>query len=102
MRSGLIVQADLTRATGVPSGSPRSTFRHSPDLSRRLTPGADKGYDAAEFVAELREARVTPHIAQKSGYSAIDGRTARHKGYTLSHRHRKRTAEAFGWAKPAR
>tara|TARA_R100001369_G_scaffold11704_5_gene25441 strand:- start:1922 stop:2248 length:327 start_codon:yes stop_codon:yes gene_type:complete len=37
--------------------------------------------------------------AQKSRYSAIDGRTTRHQGYALSIKHRKRIEEAFGWAK---
>jgi transposase len=100
-RSGLIVQADLTRATGRAERQAAIDMihRHSPGSTRRLTLGADKGYDAAEFVTDLRQACVTPHIAQKSRYSAIDGRTTRHKGYTLSLRHRKRIEEAFGWAK---
>ena len=42
---------------------------------------------------------MTPHVAQKVRYSAIDGRTTRHKGCDLSIRHRKRIEEAFGWAK---
>lgn len=100
-RSGLIEQADLTRATGRAERQAAIDMihRHSPGSTRRLTIGADKGYDAAEFVVDLRQACVTPHIAQKSRYSAIDGRTTRHKGYTLSLRHRKRVEEAFGWAK---
>jgi hypothetical protein len=73
--------------------------RHSPGSTRRLTLGADKGYDAAEFVADLRHACVTPHVAQKSRYSAVDGRTTRHEGYALSIKRRKRIEEAFGWAK---
>ena len=48
--------------------------RHSPGSTRRLTLGADKGYDAAEFVSDLREACITPHVAQKSRYSAIPSR----------------------------
>ena len=73
--------------------------RHSPGSTRQLTLGADKGFDAAEFVADLRQACVTPHVAQKSRYSAIDGRTTRHDGYAKSQRNRKRIEEAFGWAK---
>jgi hypothetical protein len=46
-----------------------------------------------------QKACVTPHVAQKSRYSAIDARTTRHKGYALSIKHRKRIEEAFGWAK---
>lgn len=100
-RSGLIVQGDLTQAGG--HAERRAALdmihRHSPGSTRRLTLGADKGYDAAGFVADLRKACVTPHIAQKSRHSAIDSRTTRHKGYALSIKHRKRIEEAFGWAK---
>ena len=42
---------------------------------------------------------MTPHVAQKSRCSAIDGRTTRHEGHGLSLKHRKRIEEAFGWAK---
>ena len=100
-RSGLIVQGDLTQADG--HAERRAALdmihRHSPGSTRQLTLGADKGFDAAEFVADLRQACVTPHIAQKSRYSAIDARTTRHEGYALSIKHRKRIEEAFGWAK---
>ena len=58
-----------------------------------------KGYDAGGFVRDPRQACVTPHVAQKSRYAAIDGRTARHEGYGHSQRHRKKIEEAFGWAK---
>ncbi len=100
-RSGLIVQGDLTEAGGHAErrAALGMVHRHSPGSTRKLTLGADKGYDAAEFVADLRQACVTPHVAQKSRYSAIDGRTTRHKGYDLSLKHRKRIEEAFGWAK---
>jgi hypothetical protein len=73
--------------------------RHSPGSTRRLTLGADKGYDSADFVRDLRQACVTPHVAQTSRYSAIDGRITRHEGYALSLKHRKRNEEAFGWTK---
>lgn len=100
-RSGMIVQGDLTRADG--HAERRAALdmihRHSPGSTRRLTLGADKGFDAADFVADLRQACVTPHVAQKSRYSAIDGRTTRHRGYALSLKHRKRIEEAFGWGK---
>jgi transposase len=100
-RSGLIVQADLTRADG--HAERRAALdmihRHSPGSTRRLTLGADKGYDSAVFVAELRQACVTPHVARKLRHSAIDGRTTRHTGYALSQKRRKKIEEPFGWAK---
>ena len=63
--------------------------------------GVDDGFDTGDFVAELREINVTPHVAQNTSgrRSAIDGRTTRHPGYTVSLRIRKRIEEAFGWAK---
>jgi IS5 family transposase len=63
---------------------------------------ADKGYDAADFVNELRSMNVRPHVAQNNarrGGSAIDARTTRHHGYAASLRVRKRIEEAFGWMK---
>ncbi len=100
-RSGLIVQGELTHAGGHAERQAALDMihRHSPGSTRRLTLGADKGYDAAGFVHDLREACVTPHVAQKARHSAIDRRTTRHDGYALSIKHRKRIEEAFGWAK---
>jgi transposase len=100
-RSGLIVQADLTQADGHAERRAALSMihRHSPGSTRRLTLGADKGYDSADFVADLRQACVTPHVAQKARHSAIDGRTTRHPGYALSQKRRKKIEEPFGWAK---
>jgi hypothetical protein len=63
-----------------------------------VTLGADKAYDAEDFVNELRSMKVTPHVAQNVGHrrSAIDRRTTRHGGYLVSQRLRKRIEEAFG------
>lgn len=100
-RNGLVVQADLTHADGRAERKAALEMieRHSPGSTRRLTLAADKGYDSRDFVAALRRMVVTPHIAQKSRHSAIDGRTTHHRGYALSQRHRKKIEEPFGWAK---
>jgi len=68
---------------------------------KRITLGADKGYDTEEFVADLRTRDVTPHVAKnESGRrSAIDGRTTSWGGYRVSQRLRKRVEEIFGWIK---
>lgn len=100
-RNGLVVQGDLTQADGHAERKAALDMihRHSPGSTRRLTLGADKGFDAAGFVSDLRQACVTPHVAQRTRYSAIDGRTTRHEGYALSQKHRKKIEEPFGWAK---
>ncbi len=36
------------------------------DRPEAITLGGDKGFDAADFVMELREINVTPHIARNS------------------------------------
>ena len=101
-RNGLIVAAALTKATGTAerTAAEEMIVRHSPGAGR-ITVGADKGYDAASFVADMRALNVTPHIAQNiSGRrSAIDARTTRHPGYAVSQKKRKRIEEPFGWGK---
>lgn len=70
--------------------------------SRRVTLGADKGYDDDAFVDACRARSITPHVAQNitpRRDSAIDGRTTRHPGYAVSQWMRKRVEEIFGWFK---
>jgi IS5 family transposase len=100
-RSGLIVEAELTQQDGHAERAAAIAMieRHSPGSERRLTLGADKGYDSADFVAELRHMCVTPHGAAKAKGSAIDGRTTRHAGYAVSQCKRKQVEEPFGWGK---
>lgn len=54
--------------------------------STRITVGADKDYDAKDFVSTVRELRVTLHVSQNtsSRRSALDARTTRHPGYEIS------------------
>ena len=101
-RNGLIVDALATRASGY---AERLAALHlvepSADRPRQVTLAGDKGFDTQDFVTELREINVIPHVAQNTSRrrSAIDGRTTRHPGYAVSQRIRKRIEEAFGWAK---
>jgi len=101
-RHGLVVEAELDAATGTIEREAAQTMlvRYSPG-SRRLTLGADKAYDVREFVNDLRDLNVTPHIAQNTSgrSSAIDARTTRHPGYEISQYKRKRAEEPFGWGK---
>jgi transposase len=70
--------------------------------TKRITLGGDKGYDTKDFVEECAWRNVTPHVAQniaENRGSAIDDRTTRHPGYSISQRIRKRVEEIFGWTK---
>lgn len=67
-----------------------------------MTVGADTAYYTKGFVKACREMNVTPHVAQnvnRSGGSAIDGRTMRHVGYEVIQRMRKSIEQCFGWVK---
>lgn len=106
-RNGLVVDATLTHATGTAEREVTLTMLDRQTRGRRITLGADKAYDAKDFIGDLRQRRVTPHIAingavSKTGKvrtSAIDKRTTRHSGYEVSQRIRKRVEEIFGWVK---
>ena len=100
-RSGLVVDAELTRASGHAERLAALAMLDRLPATSPATLGADRGFDAKDFVMELRERQVTPHIAQNTSgrRSAIDGRTTRHPGYAQSQRARKRIEEAFGWIK---
>jgi IS5 family transposase len=71
------------------------------DDEREVTLGADKGYDAKEFIDACVAMKVTPHVAQnKSGRaSAVPDEIAQTAGYATSQRKRKLIEQGFGWAK---
>ena len=106
-RNGLVAQSCLTHATGTAERDAALVLVDRLGPHRRITLGADKGYDVMGFVQALRQRRVVPHIAtdrrvSKTGVvrrSGVDGRTQRHPGYAASQRVRKRTEEVFGWVK---
>jgi transposase len=101
-RHGLVVDARLTPATGHAERQAAVAMVTSRAGRGRITVGADKAYDARDFVTALRDLNIVPHVAQcitSVRGSRIDGRTVRHPGYAASQRARKRIEEAFGWIK---
>ena len=87
-RQGLVANVCATHATGTAERDAAVLLLEA-SASPGSTVGADKGYDVARFVADVRVQDVTPHVAQKVRGSAIDGRTTRHAGYHVSQRKRK-------------
>ena len=65
-RNGLIVDALVTPATGTAERDAAEAMLGRQVGRHRATLGADKGYDAAGFVAGLRALNVTPHVAQNT------------------------------------
>ena len=75
-RHGLVANVCATHATGTAERDAAVVL-----LDANAPPGstvaADQGYDVASFVATVRGLALTPHVAQKARWSAIDGRTTR-------------------------
>jgi IS5 family transposase len=101
-RNGLIVNTEVFEANGTAERDAALVMLEQIPGTKHVTVGGDKGYDTADFVAECRNLKVTPHVAQnleRPGGSAIDARTTQHPGYAISQRKRKRIEECFGWLK---
>jgi transposase len=106
-RNGLVVDGGITRASGTAEREAALAMLDRRKRGGRITLGADKAYDVQQFVEDLRERSVTPHIAidghlSKTGKpraTAMDRRTTRHPGYGISQCIRKRIEEVFGWTK---
>jgi IS5 family transposase len=106
-RHGLVIGGIATLATGTAEREAALELIDGHRGRRRITVGADKAYDVADFVAALRRRAVSAHIAidghlSKTGKpraTAVDRRTTRHPGYAVSQRCRKRIEEVFGWIK---
>ena len=101
-RNGLIVDAEVFQANGTAERDAALVMLEKLPGGQPVTVGGDKGFDTRDFVQECRNLQVTPHVAQnqaRPGGSAIDNRTTRHPGYSVSQRKRKRIEECFGWLK---
>jgi len=96
-RHGLVANVCVTPATGTAERDAAVVLLAQADTA--VTVGGDKGYDVRSYVAAVRALGVTPHVAQKTKHSAIDGRTTRHAGYAVSQQKRKLVEQVFGWMK---
>ena len=105
-RHGLIANAMVTTADGFAEREAAKAMindaRQVPDNpNAEITLGADKGYDAKEFIDALQEMNVTPHVAQNTAgrRSAVPDAIAASVGYAISVQKRKLIEQGFGWAK---
>lgn len=96
-RHGLVTNVCATAATG--TAEREAALALLEVVPRARTVGADKNFDVRSFVAGVRELAITPHVAQKTRGSAVDGRTTRHAGYAISQQRRKLVEQVFGWMK---
>ena len=103
-RNGLIVNAMVTQADGHAEREAAKAMVadvRQANPEGNITLGADKGYDAAEFIKALQDMKVTPHVAQNKSNrkSAVPDEIASTEGYGISMQKRKLIEQGFGWAK---
>jgi hypothetical protein len=105
-RHGLVVNARVTHADGYAGREAAKIMIHdarqaTEDPNVEITLGADKGYDAQEFIEACHEMKVTPHVAQNTSgrRSAVADTIASGVGYAISQQKRKLIEQSFGWAK---
>ena len=108
-RSGLIVDARLTRVSGhAERFAALDMVQRWGERRCAVTLGADRGYDAPDFVEELRGMNVRPHVARISAagarrlISARRGIRATPRASAFVSASRKRSAGSSGWADCAR
>jgi transposase len=102
-RNGLIAAAMVTHADGYAERDAALLMlaEKQHGRTRRITVGADKGYDSKDFVRTARELNVTLHVAKNdTGRSSnLDRRTTRQPGYAISLSRRWLIEKGFGWLK---
>jgi transposase len=105
-RHGLIANAMVTTADGHAEREAAKVMINAAceaahDDTISITLGADKGYDAQEFIRACQDMGVIPHVAQNNSgrRSAVPDTIAASQGYVLSQRKRKLIEQGFGWAK---
>jgi len=105
-RHGLIASAVVTRADGYAEREAAKAMiddarQALPDGKTAITLGADKGYDAREFIEACLAMNVVPHVAQNTSgrCSAVPDAIAQTDGYAVSQQKRKLIEQGFGWAK---
>jgi hypothetical protein len=100
-RHGIAVRACVSEATtGAERTAALEMLGKIRRKRRRITVGADKGFDDRNFIERARRLNVTPHVAQfERRTSSLDRRTTRHPGYQQSLNRRPRIEQIFSWLK---
>ena len=110
-RNGLVVAACATQSSATAEReaalrmldgrgrSPQQVSRSTPPI----TLGADKHYQEAKFVTELRRRQVVPHVAEyrenPKWSNWLTAAERQHPGFAISQKKRKLVEKIFGWGK---
>jgi transposase len=104
-RNGLVVAACVTQSsTKAEREAATAMLERISDGSRKITLGADKGYQEEHFIAGLRTRQVVPHVAEYAVQSRhwpnwLRAEEREDPGFQQSQQKRKRVEQVFGWIK---
>jgi transposase len=105
-RHGLIASAMVTQADGhaereAAKAMLADAVQATDNEDAQVTVGADKGYDAQEFIEACMQMNVIAHVAQNTNgrRSAVPDAIAATEGYGISQKKRKLIEQGFGWIK---
>jgi len=104
-RHGLVVAACVTQSgKRVEREAALAMVDQLKRRARRITLGADKGYQEEQFVAGLRQRGVVPHVAEyavesKQWPNWLRAEERNDPGFSQSQQRRKRVEQVFGWLK---
>jgi transposase len=102
-RNGLVVAAMATQASTVAERQAALQMLKRVKRGKRMTLGADKGYQEERFVNGLRSLEVTPHVAEyepnPQWRNWLTARERNDPGLAVSQKKRKLVEKVFGWMK---
>ena len=104
-RNGLVVAACVTQSGQRAEREAASAMLEQvSDGTRKITLGADKGYQEEHFIAGLRARQVVPHVAEYAVTSKhwpnwLRVEERQDPGFPQSQKKRKRVEQVFGWIK---
>jgi transposase len=104
-RNGLVMAACVTQSsTKAEREAGLAMLAEVSDGKRRITLGADKGYQEERFIAGLRARQVVPHVAEYAVRSKhwpnwLRKEEREDPGFAESQKKRKRVEQVFGWLK---
>jgi transposase len=105
-RNGLIVAAMATQSSTSAEREAGLEMLQQLRRKRRITLGADKSYQAEEFVNALRRHGVRPHVAEYAPNPQwpnwLTDEERRDPGMAISQRKRKLVEKSFAWLKQDR
>ena len=104
-RNGLVVAVCVTQSSQrAEREAALAMLERVSDGRRRITLGADKGYQEPKFLEQLRQRRVVPHVAEyavetKNWPNGLRAEEREDPGFAQSQKKRKRVEQVFGWIK---